>query len=49
MRILVSHANFSFTEVYNFPIQIREFYLRDFLEEKQKEKEAIKKNSKGGK
>lgn len=39
--IMTTSGNWSFTEAYNFPIRLRNYYYETFVEMKKKEKEKI--------
>lgn len=40
---MVKHMGFAYSDILNMPIYERRFYLNEFIEEKQKEKEEYEK------
>ena len=39
----MGHTGFTFNDVYNMPVHLKNFYLREFMDLKKKEKEQIDK------
>ena len=46
--ILKQEGNWSFTEAYNLPIGLRDWFVQRLIQQLEKEKEIVEKASKGG-